>query len=219
MRKLFIFVLLLIFLFLPESVVPSTNDRNVSWINQPLAKGVFLVASPDLIGPYFNKSVVLLAEYNHEGALGVIINRPSYISLSKALPDFKGLDKNSGTLFIGGPVSQYLPFMLIRTDNAGRNRRHIFDNVFYSMNVEEIIYNILNKNSKSAVRVYAGFSSWAPGQLEAEVARGSWRIIKADTYTVFDKNSETIWDDLIRGESQIFIKKFGGKFYFSMRQD
>lgn len=200
------------FLFLPESVIPSTNNKNISWTNQLLAKGVFLVASPDLIGPYFNKSVVLIAEYNHEGALGVIINRPSYISLSKALPDFRGFDGNSGTLFIGGPVSQYLPFMLIRADNAGKNTRHIFDNVFYSMNIEEIIYNILNKNSKSAVRVYAGFSSWAPGQLEAEVARGSWRVIKADTYTVFDKNSETIWEDLIREESQIFIKRPGKSF-------
>jgi putative transcriptional regulator len=210
MRNRFIVILLLAFLFLPKAVIPSAN-KDITRINQPLSQGVFLVATHDLGGSYFSNSVILLAEYSHIGALGVIINRPSEISLSEVLPDFKELKKDLGTLFLGGPVARFSPVLLLRTERETKNAYRIFDNTSYSTDIRSIMDFIINKNSKDRMRVYAGYAGWYAGQLESEVARGSWIVIKADQYTIFDKDPETIWDDLSRGDGPLFIKKYDKK--------
>ena len=210
MQNRFVIILLLAFLFFPKAVIPSAS-KDITRINQPLSQGVFLVATHDLGGSYFSNSVILLAEYSHIGALGVIINRPSEISLSEVLPDFKELKKDLGTLFIGGPLARFSPVLLLRTERETKNAHRIFDNTSYSTGIRSIMDFILNKNSKYRVRVYAGYAGWYAGQLESEVARGSWIVIKADQYTIFDKDPETIWDDLSRGDGPLFIKKYDKK--------
>ena len=206
MRNCFVILLFFLFLLGPKSVIPSTINDIVR-VNQPLSEGVFLIATHDLGGSYFSNAVILLAKYSHKGALGVVINRPSGISLSEALPDFKGLKKDFENLFIGGPVARFSPFTLIRTDKEIKNIHHIFDNTFYSTDIKSIAGFILNKNSKDRMRVYAGHAGWFPGQLETEVARGSWTVIRADQYTVFDKEPGTIWEDLMKRDAPLFIKE------------
>jgi putative transcriptional regulator len=210
MQNRFVIILLLAFLFFPKAVIPSSS-KDISRINQPLSQGVFLVATHDLGGSYFSNSVIILAEYSHKGALGVIINRPSEILLSEVLPDFKELKKDLATLFIGGPLARFSPVLLLRTERETKYAHRIFDNTSYSTDIRSIKDFIINKNSKDRVRVYAGYAAWYAGQLESEVARGSWIVIKADQYTIFDKDSETIWDDLSRGGSPLFIKKYDKK--------
>ncbi len=210
MQNRFVIILLLAFLFFPKAVIPSAS-KDITRINQPLSQGVFLVATHDLGGSYFSNSVILLAEYSHIGALGVIINRPSEISLSEVLPDFKELKKDLGTLFLGGPVARFSPVLLLRTERETKNAYRIFDNTSYSTDIRSIMDFIINKNSKDRMRVYAGYAGWYAGQLESEVARGSWIVIKADQYTIFDKDPETIWDDLSRGDGPLFIKKYDKK--------
>ena len=219
MQNRFVIVLFFAFLFTPRAVIPSTIKDVVARINLPLSQGVFLVATHNLGGSYFSNSVILLAKYNHEGALGVIINRSSWISLPEALPDFKGLKKDLGSLFIGGPIARFSPFLLLRTESETKNAHHIFDNTFYTTDIKSTIDFIINKNSKDRVRVYAGYAGWYAGQLESEVARGSWRVVMADQYTIFDKDPDTMWDDLMRGDTPLFIKKRGGEsFWFSYQR-
>ncbi len=204
-KRLNFIVLFFIFIFFPATVVPSTHKIN-KWLNQPLSKGVFLVANSDLIGPYFSKSVVLLAEHSYKGATGVIINRPTKIKLSDILPDNKWVDIKSGRLFVGGPVSRFLPFTLLRTSKKLKNTKHIFNNVYFTFNIKEISKLILKQNPQERVRVYAGYAGWTAGQLESEIARGSWRVVKADQHTIFDKDPGRIWNDLIEGETQLLVK-------------
>lgn len=209
MHKRLIIILLLNFLLLPETVVPSTI-QNAYWPNQPLSKGTFLVANPMAMGPYFTESVVLIVEYSYKkGAKGIIINRPAGVSLTKVLPDLKWLDKKPDTLFIGGPVSRFSPLTLLRINKKIKNSNHIFNNVYYSHNMETLKKIIKNKDQRERVRVYAGYSGWASGQLEAEIHRGSWKLLKADQYTIFDKDPRNIWKDLISGNSQLMAKKPG----------
>ena len=204
-KRLNIILLFFIFNFFPATVVSSTHKIN-KWLNQPLSKGVFLVATTDLLGPYFNKSVVLLAEHSYKGATGVIINRPTKIKLSDILPDHKWLDIKSGRLFVGGPVSRFLPFTLLRTNKKLKNTKHIFNKVYYTFNIKEVTQMILKENPEERIRVYAGYAGWTAGQLESEIARGSWKVVKANQYTIFDKDPEMIWNDLIEGETQLFVK-------------
>ena len=210
MRNRFIVILLLAFLFLPKAVIPSAN-KDITRINQPLSQGVFLVATHDLGGSYFSNSVIILAEYSHKGALGIIINRSSEIPLSEVLPDFKELKKDLGTLFIGGPVARFSPVLLLRTERETKYAYRIFGNTSYSTDIRSIMDFIINKNSNDRMRLYAGYAGWYAGQLESEVARGSWIVMKANQYTIFDKDPETIWHDLSRGDSPLFIKKHDKK--------
>ena len=204
-KRLNFIILFFIVIFFPITVAPSTHKIN-KWLNQTLSKGVFLVATPDLIGPYFSKSVVLLAEHSYKGATGVIINRPTKIKLSDILPDDKWIDIKSGRLFVGGPVSRFLPFTLLRTSKKLKNTNHIFNSVYYTFNIKEINKMIFKQNPNERIRVYAGYAGWTAGQLESEIARGSWRVVKADQYTIFDKDPGMIWNDLMKRETQLFVK-------------
>jgi putative transcriptional regulator len=204
LKYLRIIILFFSILLFPNNVAPSTQ-KITQWINQPLSKGIFLVATPELRGPYFQKSVVLLAEHSHKGALGVIINRPSKVELSDILPEQKWLDLKSGRLFVGGPVSRFLPFILLKTNKKLKSAERIFKDVYYTFNIKEIGKMFFKQKSDERVRVYAGYASWIAGQLESEIARGSWKIIKADQYTIFDKDPENIWKDLTEGETQLFV--------------
>jgi|TARA_B100000315_G_scaffold231761_1_gene243357 putative transcriptional regulator len=210
MRNCFVIILFFLFLLSPKAVIPLAS-KDITRVNQPLSQGVFLVATHDLGGSFFSNSVILLAKYSHKGALGVIINRPSGISLSEVLPEFKELKKDLGTLFIGGPVARFSPVLLLRTDRETKNAHRIFGNTSYSTDIRSVMDFVINKNSKDRMRVYAGYAGWHAGQLESEVARGSWRVVMADQYTIFDKDSDTIWDDLMRGDTPLFIKNPGKK--------
>lgn len=202
----FTFIFLSFFILVPENVV-SSIDSNIIPVNKQLEKGVFLIANSDSMGPYFTNSVILLTEYSSEGALGIIINHPTAIMVLEVLPDLEGLDKKTDFLFSGGPVLQSYITMLLSSDKLMDDTKHVFGKVYYSTSTITLGNMIKNNDPNEAVRLYAGYAGWVSGQLEAEITRGSWRLIPADQYTIFNKDPESIWEDLTKGNSQLYIKK------------
>jgi len=95
----------------------------------PLAKGVFLIAAPSLRDPNFRQTVVLLCEHGAEGALGVVVNRPTAMSVSEALPQVPILEGQRHVLFSGGPVQTNQVMMLYRLDQLPENSHHVFEGV------------------------------------------------------------------------------------------
>ena len=204
MRYKVLVALFIILLFAQNAAVQSNTNKRV---NEALKKGVFLVADPHMKGPYFQNSVVLLLEFSPDGALGLIINRPTNIALEDVMPKDKGLGKINGKMFLGGPVAGNYPLMLLRTDKKpDEMARHIFDNIYYVAEHKTMDKVIREKASKDAVRIYAGHAGWYAGQLEAEVKRGGWLVISADPFTVFDKEPKTIWEDIINGAAGLEVK-------------
>lgn len=168
-------------------------------------KGMFLVASQQLRDPNFSESVVLLIEYGRQGAMGVIINRPTNVRLSTVLPDVPGLQQRADTLHIGGPVAIGQLLFLIRSDNQPEDSRHIFQDVYVSASLAVLQETI--DEGKGRFRVYAGRAGWAPGQLDGELSRGDWHILSADGETIFDKAPSEIWPELIRLISGQWVKR------------
>lgn len=204
MRYKVLVTLFIILLFARNADVQSNINKRV---NKSLKKGVFLVADPHMKGPYFQNSVVLLLEFGPDGALGVIINRPTNIALEDVMPKDPGLDKINGKMFLGGPVAGSYPLMLLRTDKKpDEMARHIFDNIYYVAEHKTMDKVIRKMDGKDAVRIYAGHAGWYPGQLEGEVKRGGWLVVSADPFTVFDKEPKTIWDDIINGAAGLEVK-------------
>lgn len=204
MRYKVLVILFITLLFATNAVVQSNTIKR---FNKPLKKGVFLVADPHMKGPYFQNSVVLLLEFGTDGAMGVIINRPTNISLEDVMPKNKGLGKITGNMFLGGPVGGQYPVMLLRTEKKPEKiAHHIFDNIYYVTEHKAMDKVARKIASRDAVRIYAGHAGWYPGQLEAEVKKGGWLVISADPFTLFDKDPKTIWEDIINGATGLEVK-------------
>ena len=163
-----------------------------------LGAGVFLVATHRIIDPRFSQSVILLTQYSPQGAMGVIINRPTEHRLSDLLPEIKALEGRSDRLFFGGPVAVNAIVVLLQSAEEVKLEytERVFGDVYFSGTPETFAYIIGREKEDEAIRGYAGYAGWAPGQLEGEIARGDWSILGADASTVFRKEPSTVWQEL-----------------------
>ena len=159
-----------------------------------LSAGRFLVAGEHLRDPNFAKTVVLLLNYGERGARGVVINRRSDVKLAAVFPRISGLRQRPDTVYLGGPVGRSQLLILLRSDRPRRRAEHVVDDIYLSTSRQALVAAL---NRGGAVRVYAGYAGWAPGQLDHEVARGDWHVLPADADTVFSDKPAKVWQELI----------------------
>ncbi len=167
---------------------------------------MFLVASRGLIDPNFRRSIVLLVAHDKDGALGVIVNRPTKVTLSSVLPDIEELADRSDPLFIGGPVATSQITLLFRAAGPPKNSLHVFSDVYYSGSLTTLRDYLQDHELARAMHAYAGYAGWAPGQLEGEVGRGDWNLVSADAEIVFSDSPEDMWPKLIRETSGLWVQ-------------
>ena len=173
---------------------PALSSRGAAL---ELAKGRFLVASRDLRDPNFERTVVLLLDYNEMGAMGLVINRPTELSIAKVLPDVEGLEDRKEKIWVGGPVATGQMFMLVQASDPPEGSDRVFDDVYVSGSKELLGRLVVAEGDAAKFRIYAGHAGWAPRQLDAEVARRGWEILPGDADMVFDDSPGEIWPDLI----------------------
>jgi putative transcriptional regulator len=158
--------------------------------------GFLLVAKPSIQDPNFAHTVVLVALVPDGATLGVILNRPTKRSLADILPGDERLARFTEPLCIGGPVQATGLFALFRgTEAPGESFPMIGDVRFaiHPATVEQLL-----RNPPEALRLFAGYAGWGPGQLDGELARGDWWTLQADVETIFRKDTGTLWEELSR---------------------
>jgi putative transcriptional regulator len=158
---------------------------------QPAA-GVLLVAARGLSDPNFQRSVVLLVEQGEQGAWGLVVNRPTAVPLARLFAAEPGLRRREGVLFAGGPVETSRFLVLLRARRPPAACRPVFADV--CLGLEPGVLRGLRGIEE--LRVYAGYAGWAPGQLEAEIARGDWRLLPPEPSLVFPPRPERLWEEL-----------------------
>ena len=159
-----------------------------------LGKGKLLVATEVVQGRAFAESVILLLNYDATGAVGLVVNRPTEALPAQALPELAGIDRYEGTLYWGGPVELFTLRALLHSDAPPDNAVPIFDRVHLALLDE----NLLDGASSNAnLRFFVGYAGWAPGQLEQELAFGSWHIVAATEALVFADDPGGIWRMLL----------------------
>ncbi len=163
-----------------------------------LEKGIFLVATPGLKDPNFRQTVVLLCEHGPEGALGVVVNRPTAMHLSEVLPQVPILEGQRHRLFSGGPVQPTAVLLLYRLSEEPSDKHHVFDGVYMGGDLTVVERLLTTPTGGEAIRAYMGYSGWGPGQLENEMKTGSWITLPADHSVVFEKDPLHIWPDILR---------------------
>jgi len=163
----------------------------------PPQKGVLLIASPTLNDPNFFETVVLLCEHGDTGSLGIILNRPTSVPVGEALRDLPGATQATMSLFLGGPVQPGAVLALVRAREATADLRRVLEGVYLVGNAEALAQVLARPDAGEAVRVFAGYAGWAPGQLEFEIGQGAWATLSADAATVFTRSPARLWSDLI----------------------
>jgi putative transcriptional regulator len=163
-----------------------------------LAAGKFLVAQKGLLDPNFIQTVVLLAKYGEDGAMGLIINRRTKLPLSKVLGDLPEAKDRSDPVFMGGPVAITGVLGLARSREKPGDAQPIFADVYLVSSKEQLQKALAASGGPGVFRAYLGYSGWAPGQLEYEVEAGSWFILRGDAGTAFDPDPETVWSRMMK---------------------
>jgi len=189
LRPLLVFVLLL-------SLEPALKAQKTEKIEP--AKGVFLVARPPVTGATFKETVVLLLAHRKEdGSVGVIINRPTATKLSEVLPDLELASEETHRLFFGGPVAMNSLIVLFRSGNPPEGAPHVMWDVYFSADRELLEELLRRKKGANELHIFIGYAGWAPGQLQWEIGRGDWELVRGDRDTVFEKDPELIWPELM----------------------
>jgi putative transcriptional regulator len=162
-----------------------------------VAKGVLLVASPSLEDPNFRQAVVLIVEHGPEGTVGLILNRSTKVLLSEALPELTVLKGTTYRIFSGGPVEPTRFLLLFRLKEPPADARSVFDGVYVGGTSRVLERIITQAKPTETFRAFAGFASWAPRQLEAEMLLGAWAILPPDSSSIFDQDPATLWSDCL----------------------
>lgn len=161
------------------------------------ANGIFLVAKREMRDPRFREAVVLVTQPPAGGPFGVIVNKPLAHRLAEVFPGHETLKNRKDVIYFGGPVTPQGLVVLLRSEESPPNALRVLKDVYFTGDPEVIDGLLQRENPTRGLRVFAGYSGWAPGQLQNELARGDWHVVPADAETVFEKPARGIWPELI----------------------
>ncbi len=161
------------------------------------AKGKFLVASERIRDSIFTETVIFLVDYSPRGAMGLIVNRPADTRPFQLFPEIKRLERMPDYIYIGGPVERNQLLMLIRSGTQTEGTQWIFDDIYISASRAVLERMVNAPGAGEEFRLYAGYAGWAPGQLEREIMRGDWHIIKGDAEVVFNNAPLELWQKIM----------------------
>ena len=161
--------------------------------------GRLLVASPRLGDPNFERAVVLVLDHGPDGALGVVLNRPTGLPVDEILDAWRDQAEATppGVVFRGGPVSPDAVIGLARTDPAGTapGGRVVLDGVG---TVDLAVDPAEQPMAVVGVRMFAGYAGWAADQLEDELTDGAWFVLDAEVTDVFTPEAAALWHDVLQ---------------------
>lgn len=154
-------------------------------------KGRLLVATPLLGDPNFERTVVLLLEHGSEGALGLVLNRPTGYEVADPLPDWAPWTLPPQVVFLGGPVSPNAVIALARVEGGAPSSA--WEPVLGAVGVLDLTGDPDLVGPVAGVRVFAGYAGWGPDQLEAEIAEGAWYVVGGDAGDIFSEDPDRLW--------------------------
>ena len=166
-------------------------------------RGQLIIASPALQDPNFDRTVVLVTEHDEDGAMGIVLNRPSEALVAEAVPDlaWAALD-GDGLVYIGGPVAPDGVIVLAEWDDPAHAAVLIDDDLGFvpgDAPSQEALEDAVRR-----ARVYAGHAGWGPGQLEAELAEEAWIVEAPRREELFSEDPESLWAAVLRRKGREF---------------
>jgi putative transcriptional regulator len=151
-------------------------------------QGQLLVSSPALLDPQFRRTVVLIAHHDDEGAMGLVLTRPSDVAATEAVPSLGLVPGAGGAVYVGGPVQPEAFIVLAEFDDVTEAAAPIFEGIgFVPVEAEP------EELSIRRLRLFAGYAGWGAGQLEAELEEPSWIVVPALADDAFADDPDELW--------------------------
>ncbi|MEL0108004.1 MAG: YqgE/AlgH family protein [Rhodospirillaceae bacterium] len=201
MKKIRLKFLILMIAVVGLILIPSLAGRaSEAPKNTLFLKGQFLVAAKKMPDPRFAKTVILMVHHDRTGAQGFVINKViGKGALAKFLQGFgvKSQAKPETVgLYYGGPVEFDRVAVLHSPDYRDASTKKISKNLAWS-DRKDVLTAIANGKGPQKRMFIFGYSGWAPGQLEHEMAQETWLTAPADADLIFDKDPKTLWDRIL----------------------
>jgi putative transcriptional regulator len=169
---------------------------------QPQDEAFLLVAHPAFRDMEYRQAVLIAAPVPSGGHVGVIINRPTRRSLGSLFPEHEPSKKVIEPVFYGGPFSRGALVALVKTDQTpGAGAVPLMKNLYLAFRANTIDHVI--ETTPNDARYFVGYVGWRPGELKDEIDRGLWSVLGADVDTVFRKDTESLWDELLQQTKRI----------------
>ena len=163
---------------------------------------VLLVAHPAFRDMEYRQSVLLAAPAPNGGHVGVIINRPTRRSLQSLFPEHEPSKKVVDPVYYGGPFSRGALVALVKADDSpGPGTVPLMKNLYLAFRANTIDQVI--ESTPNDARYYVGYVGWRPGELRQEIDRGLWSVVGAELTTVFRKDTENLWEELLQQSRRI----------------
>ena len=174
-------------------------------------RGRLIVATPDLEDPNFDGTVVLLLEHDPDGTVGVVLNRPSDLSVDEAMagPPADDVDRwddlvaPPSTVFVGGPVRPNAVVALALVTEV--RDTELWEPIAGDLGVVRLGGGPVPEVGEiDALRVFAGYAGWGAGQLEGEIEAGAWFVVEGDPEDCFTPEPDQLWWQVLRRQGGMF---------------
>ncbi len=168
--------------------------------DQRVVRGRLLVATPGMNDPNFDRTVLLVIEHTDEGALAIVLNRPSGLEVADPLPGWGALAAEPGVVFVGGPVAPDAALVVGRVTDPAFDR---WAPVIEDLGVLDVGLDPADLGTRVAdVRIFAGYAGWSPGQLEGEIDAGAWFVLDGVIDDVLSVDPVDLWADVLHRVDQ-----------------
>jgi putative transcriptional regulator len=167
-------------------------------------RGKLLIAGPTLLDSNFRRTVVLITEHGEDGAMGLVLNRPSTSTVEDAVPDLAWLAEPDAPLMVGGPVAPTGVIVLAEWDDPSRAVVLVEPDLgFVPGDLEDADAGAVADAVRRA-RVFAGHAGWGPGQLEGELEEEAWIVEPALREDIFTGDAEGLWGAVLKRKGRRF---------------
>ena len=157
----------------------------------------FLIARHKVQDPFFRQSVILMLPPSDTGLLvGLIINKPTRVSLSKLFPKTPEFKDRTEPAYFGGPVEVGIPCVVFRWPTEPGHSVRLYGDVFLTFDSDMIARVYKSRQPTSKARLFLGRAQWSPGQLQNEIRQGGWYKVQADGDLIFSPNPGSLWRTL-----------------------
>ena len=179
--------------------------------------GKLLIAMPGMGDPRFEHSVIYIAAHSQDGAMGLIVNKPTQsMTLADILdvPDSAIARQNASLpLHRGGPVEVERGFVLHSDDYRSDIHTVVFDDGFAMTATQDVLEDIVAGKGPNQALLMLGYAGWGPGQVEGEIAQNGWLSCDADLPLVFNKPDAQKWEGALSslGVDPLGLSAIAGK--------
>lgn len=160
------------------------------------AEPILIVAKQQVDDPSFRQTVVLVTFPQDAGPLGVVLNRPFGITLGQLFKESPKVRKRNDMMHFGGPVERDGILFLFRAPQHPLKALPVVDDIYLSGDGALFDALVGKPEDPTNQKFFAGYAGWAEGQLDVEIERGDWFVLKVDAEILFKMAPETMWERL-----------------------